>query len=73
VAGAGGAAQLKAAIDRFSAQDMHAFAAAARVRLGEAQGGDVGAANRRAGLGWLTAQGVRNPEAFARMLLPRAR
>lgn len=72
-AGAGGEVLLKAAIDRFVALDMHAFAAAARVRLGEVQGGDVGAANQRAGHGWLTAQGVRNPEAFAEMLLPRRR
>ena len=73
VAGKAGEAQLKAAVERFSALEMAAFSAAARVRLGEVQGGDVGAANVRAGLGWLTAQGVRNPEAFAAMLLPRAK
>lgn len=71
-AGKGGEALLKGAIDRLAALDMHAFAAAARVRLGEVQGGELGAANQRAGLGWLTAQGVRNPDAFAAMLLPRA-
>jgi tRNA A-37 threonylcarbamoyl transferase component Bud32/tetratricopeptide (TPR) repeat protein len=71
VAGKAGEAQLKAAVERFSALDMQAFAAAARLRLGEVQGGEIGAANVRAGLGWLTAQGVRNPEAFAAMLLPR--
>lgn len=73
LAGGEGAALLKAALDRFTALEMDAFAAAARLRLGEVQGKELGAANVRAGLGWLQAQGVRNPEAFAEILLPRPR
>lgn len=70
LAGARGAEGYPALLEQLVALDMHAFAAAARVRYGDAQGGELGNANRRAGLSWLTAQGVVEPEAFARMLLP---
>ncbi|MEW5737640.1 MAG: AAA family ATPase [Myxococcota bacterium] len=71
VAGKDGEMHLKSAVERFTALDMQAYAAAARIRLGEVQGGELGAANQRAGLVWLEAKGVRKPEPFANMLLPR--
>ncbi|GMU61262.1 MAG: hypothetical protein AMXMBFR34_30250 [Myxococcaceae bacterium] len=73
VAGREGEAQLQAAAERFTALDMHAYAAAARIRLGEIRSDELGRANQRAGTVWLESRGVRKPEPFAQMLLPRLR
>ena len=51
---------------------MALFAAAARARLGELEGGELGAARLKAGHAWMLAQGVRNPAAMTRMLVPAA-
>lgn len=61
---------LRQALDLFDAEEMHLFAAATRLRLGEVQGGDVGAANVRAGLVWMQAQGVKDPRRFANVVVP---
>ncbi len=63
-------ASFRAALELFDENEMALFAAATRLRLGEVQGGDVGQANVRAARAWLLAQGVKNPEALARTLLP---
>ncbi len=63
-------AGLRRAIELFDENEMALFSAATRLRLGEVQGGDVGAANVRAATAWMTAQGVKNPKAMARMIVP---
>ncbi|MDP1828464.1 MAG: protein kinase [Archangium sp.] len=63
-------AGLRTALELFDENEMALFSATTRLRLGEVQGGDVGAANVRAAGAWLKAQGVRNPQAMARMLSP---
>ncbi len=62
---------LQQAILVFEACDMRLFAAAARLRLGEAAGGSLAAASIRAGEAWMLAQGVKAPAAVAQMLVPR--
>ena len=64
-------AGLRTALELFDENEMALFSATTRLRLGEVQGGDVGTANIRAANAWLKAQGVRNPQAMARMLSPR--
>lgn len=49
---------------------MNLFAAAARLRLGEVQGGEVGRANVRAATAWMQAQGIKAPDWMAQMLAP---
>jgi hypothetical protein len=63
---------LARAIASFDQQGMRLFAAAARLRLGEAASDEVGRANVRAALAWFETQDVRAPAAFARMLVPTA-
>ena len=63
-------AGLRKALELFEAHEMRLFSATTRLRLGEVQGGDVGAANVRAASAWLQAQGVKNPEAMARVFTP---
>jgi hypothetical protein len=61
---------LQQAIQIFEAADMRLFAAATRLRLGETTPGALGQASLKAGEAWLLAQGVKDPAAFARMLVP---
>jgi hypothetical protein len=63
---------LKRAIELLEASNMALFAAAARTRLGELEGGDIGAARIKAGHASMLAQGVKDPVAMTRMLIPRA-
>jgi tRNA A-37 threonylcarbamoyl transferase component Bud32/tetratricopeptide (TPR) repeat protein len=63
-------ALLRSALEVFDAEDMRLFAAVARLRLGEAQPGELGAANQRAAEAWMKTQGIVEPRAFARMLAP---
>ncbi|MBS1148516.1 MAG: pknB 32, partial [Myxococcaceae bacterium] len=63
---------LTRAIALLEAGHMALFAAAARARLGELEGGELGAARIKAGHAWMLAQGVKDPEAMTRMLVPRA-
>ena len=63
-------AGLRTALGLFDEHEMALFSAATRLRLGEVQGGAVGAANVRAAIAWLQAQGVSRPEAMARVLVP---
>jgi hypothetical protein len=63
-------AQLRRALQLFDENEMALFSATTRLRLGELQGGDVGAANVRAATAWMTAQGVRDPQKLARVLSP---
>jgi len=62
---------LRRALELFEANEMALFSATTRLRLGEVQGGEVGAANVRVALAWMQAQGVKSPQAFAQMLSPR--
>ena len=62
---------LRRAIGLLEAGDMALFAAAARARLGELEGGDLGAAQLKAGHAAMLAQGVKDPVAMTRMLIPR--
>ena len=66
-------AGLRTALDLFDANEMALFAATTRLRLGEVQGGDVGAANVRAATAWLRAQGVHDPQKMSQMLSPSPR
>jgi tRNA A-37 threonylcarbamoyl transferase component Bud32 len=61
---------LTRAIAAFDQHGMRLFAAAARLRLGESVSDEVGRAQVRAGLAWFETQDVRDPVAFARMLVP---
>jgi hypothetical protein len=54
-----GLRQLRTAEPLLQQLDMHLHAAAARRRLGDPSGSE-----------WMTAQGIRNPEAMTRLLLP---
>ncbi|MDP2272195.1 MAG: protein kinase [Archangium sp.] len=63
-------AQLRVALELFDDNEMALFSATTRLRLGELQGGDVGAANVRAATAWLSAQGVKSPQSMARTLSP---
>jgi eukaryotic-like serine/threonine-protein kinase len=62
--------ELGDAIRGFDATDMHAYAAAARVRLGELEGGDAGSARVAEATALLAAQSVRRPERLVAMLAP---
>jgi len=62
---------LRRAIELLEAGDMALFAAAARARLGELEGGELGAARLKAGHAAMLAQGVKDPVAMTRMLIPR--
>ncbi|MCC7542565.1 MAG: protein kinase [Deltaproteobacteria bacterium] len=55
---------------RFESSDSALFGAAVRRRRGELLGGDDGRALRDQADAWLRAQGVRRPEALARMMVP---
>jgi tetratricopeptide (TPR) repeat protein len=61
---------LSEAIALFDQHGMRLFAAAARLRLGALQGSDLGQANARVARAWFETQDVKEPEAFARMLVP---
>jgi hypothetical protein len=61
---------LQQAIQIFEGADMRLFSAATRLRLGETTPGALGQASLKAGEAWLLAQGVKDPAAFARMLVP---
>lgn len=61
---------LSEAIPLFDQHGMRLFAAAARLRLGTLQPPELGAANVRAARAWFETQDVKEPEAFARMLVP---
>ncbi len=50
--------------------EMHLHAACARRRLGEILGGDEGAALVADATRWMNVQGIRNPEAMTRVLVP---
>ncbi len=50
-------------------QEMHLHVACARRRLGEIVGGDAGAALFAEGTDWMTAQGIKNPEAMTRTIV----
>ena len=63
-------AQLRRALELFDEHEMALFAAATRLRLGELQGGELGAANVRAAKAWMSAQGVKNPSRLAHILSP---
>jgi serine/threonine protein kinase/tetratricopeptide (TPR) repeat protein len=63
---------LQQAIQVFEASDMRLFAAATRLRLGEISQGPLAQASLKAGEAWLLAQGVKDPAALARMLVPPA-
>ncbi len=63
---------LWSALRLFEEQEMALFAAATRMRLGQAQGGAAGEANVRTATAWFVGQGVKNPLAMARMLVPDA-
>ncbi len=60
----------RAALLACEAGDMAMHAAAARWRLGEALGGDEGAAERAAAEAWLGGEGVVKPERIVAMLAP---
>ncbi|MBE2252218.1 MAG: serine/threonine-protein kinase PknK [Myxococcus sp.] len=62
---------LSEAIALFEQHDMRLFAAAARLRLGALQPAELGAANQRLARAWFETQDVKNPDAFARMLVPQ--
>jgi hypothetical protein len=49
---------------------MGLYAAVARRRLGELQGGNEGRQVASEADGWMTGQRIRNPRRFARMLAP---
>lgn len=61
---------LSEAIPLFDQHGMRLFAAAARLRLGTLQPPELGAANVRAARAWFETQDVKEPESFARMLVP---
>ncbi len=62
--------QLQLAIDGFDATDQALYAAAARFQLGRLIGGVDGDPRGAAGAAAMTARGIRNPLAMARMLVP---
>jgi hypothetical protein len=61
------------ALELFDASQMKLFATATRSRLGQLQGGEIGAANVRVAEAWMIAQGVKQPGKMVDMLVPRAR
>jgi len=61
------------ALELFDQSQMKLFATATRSRLGQLQGGELGAANVRAAEAWMSAQGVKKPQKLVEMLVPRAR
>jgi eukaryotic-like serine/threonine-protein kinase len=61
---------LSRSIAGFDQHGLKVFAASARLRLGELTQDEVGKANVRAALAWFETQDVRDPHAFARMLVP---
>ena len=63
-------AELDAAIAGLDAADMPLFAAAARWRRGELQGGDAGRAERGRAEEWLLERGIVNPARMVPMLAP---
>jgi len=62
--------RLEQALRGFTAQGMLLYAAAARVRLGEQEGGERGAAEVRSGLDAFEREGVVQPARFVSMLAP---
>ncbi len=62
--------RLSDAIALFDESGMRLFGAATRLRLSELQGPELGAANARAARAWFETQDVREPDRFARMLVP---
>ncbi len=58
------------ALELFDASEMKLYATAARARLGELQGGELGAANMRAAEVWMKAQGVLQPGRMIDMVIP---
>lgn len=60
------------ALELFDQSQMKLYATATRSRLGQLQGGELGAANTRAAEAWLIAQGVKKPAKMVDMLVPRA-
>ncbi len=63
---------LQAAIGLFEASDMRLFAAATRIRLAEVAPPGLAEASLKAGEAWMLAQGIKDPHAFAQMLVPRS-
>lgn len=61
---------LSEAIPLFEQHGMRLFAAATRLRLGGLQSAELGAANVRVARAWFETQDVKDPDAFARMLVP---
>lgn len=65
--------RLAEAVTLFDQQGMRLFAAATRLRLGALQSAELGAANVRAATAWFETQDVKDPLAFARVLVPEGR
>lgn len=63
---------LNRALELFEANEMALFAAATRVRLGELEGGELGAARIKAGHAAMLAQAVKDPVALTRTLAAAA-
>jgi len=62
--------QLRETVARCDEAEMHLHAAAARIRLGEALGGDEGRAAIERGTKLMTSEGVRAPDRVTEMLAP---
>jgi hypothetical protein len=66
----GAVRQFRAALTACDASELGLYSAATRVRLGELLGGDEGKALRDAGLARLSAEDIKNPEAFVPLYAP---
>ncbi len=62
--------ELDRAITKFDGENHHLVAWCARYRRGQLRGGSVGSAEVSEALDWMSAQGIVNPEAMARVKAP---
>jgi hypothetical protein len=67
---AGAAELISQAIEGFEASDMALYAAAARRRLGEIQGGDRGSMLIKQAGDWMGRQQIKNPVAVTNLMAP---